>query len=1159
MLWMLSIATAAATPDASLPLEATSYTVDVTGPLAEVVIRQTFRNQAADFVDATYLFPLDHDAVVDGMVMRIGDRTVRSEILGRERARDVWTEAANNGQIAALTEQQRPNVFTQDVSNLPPGERIEVELRLVQPIDRADGAWELVLPLVVAPRFVRPGDGGGAAVLASYRVPAEADVAAPAAAGEEGRRVLADLDVVLHATAPIHHLASPSHQPQIALDGLDASVVLDDTPMTRDFVLQWRTDGDEPQLGVLKAGRHAMLMMEVPPVVPRADRAGRELIWVVDTSGSMGGDKIALAQRAMIGALDTMDARDSFVVLGFGDEVRQATDRPVPATPLNRQRGRAFVRSLKASGGTWMERALHAALAFPDDPHRRRMVVFLTDGQIGHDTELLRKIAESAGETTFVALGIGSAPNQYLLDEMARLGGGVSAYAEGPDDLLRLVETMERPVLTDFRIDWGDCEASLVSPAAVPTLRPGHPVHLLARIDGACTERVRVEALGDCRVTFELAPREVPHDRAVASTFARSQVADLERRAMRGEIADPSAEIEAVGLEYGIVTSQTSRVAVDSLVVDPSGGARPVRVPLDLPDGEPIVASAEEIAVMSTATGRVMTKEFVQRIPAGRTYQNAVTTAPGVTGGGSGNPNMAGSASNENTYLLDGANITDPVTGTFSLNYDSGAWRRSGLDPLALARLPEHGAGPAGFQLQREPSNRSEVTAEARGAGFSGDPTAAALGSGSVAGPVVPDRLWVDLEAGGRQASLDGTSTLTGRTVGRLDSAPANGHRLRAGAAAAAGAVRADGRSVAFGSVGADGAWTWSRGSSGLKLDGGWARRTLADAARDRFGVDGTYRLALGHHTVAVGGGGSRVAWAGAGAPSLRQDAVSGFVQDVWDVTGGLKVSGGLRVDALTAPGLVMASPRLLASLDPGQDGRTKLAAGYSVYRDTSRVLPAALTDVRMPRESELLLLGEHALTRGLRLSLAGAWSRQRLAFQVDPALSLLPADRAEGVERDVATVTTGLTARVATLQLAAAWRFRPQLGAAPPDLLADEAAPFVPGFLDAYRAHAVDVDLRWETPWSLVLASHGGWAAAVSGGDGAWWLAPRLTVGGSVEHWLGLRAGALALTASVTVSSNDPAASVLPLEAYTLGLGAVPSIGDQPPIRGELGLKLHY
>lgn len=562
-----------------LPLKTQRFEVDVAGPLADVVLVQTFVNDRDEWLEATYVFPLPEDAAVDGMTMRVADREIVGLVKERGEARADYERAKEEGRSAALTEQERPNLFTQRVANLPPGERIEVELHLVVPLERVDGVWQLDLPLVAPPRFV-PGHVEDAAA-----------VTPPLSRDDTGLRV--DVEVALETGMPLARIESPSHpETKVLVDETGAAVLAEDLPATRDFSLRWVVDAPEPRAAAMVSGEHLLLTFEPPEAPAREDVVPREIVWVVDTSCSMSGEPLDLAKRAMESAFAGMDARDSFLVLDFNDTVSTLAPAPIPASPDNVAKGWAYVDAFEGHGGTDMLSGILAALRLPRDPARERYVCFLTDGYIGNETDILAAVEDELGDARLFSFGLGSSVNRYLLEEMAALGRGKVSYTGLEEDpgatVDAFLDTVAQPVLADIAVEWGDWEVEEVYPERTPDLFAGQPMRRMARVtkagttpivvtgrlgDGAFRQEVAVEAVGDAET------------HALASTWARAKVADLEREQLWGEVAEVKTEILATALKHRLMTRYTSFVAVDRRVRNTTGDVRTVDVPANTPDG----------------------------------------------------------------------------------------------------------------------------------------------------------------------------------------------------------------------------------------------------------------------------------------------------------------------------------------------------------------------------------------------------------------------------------------------------------------------------------------------------------------------------------------------------------------------------------------------
>ena len=326
-------------PKAVCPLKHTSARVGISGFLSRVVVTQEFENPFDEKIEAVYTFPLPQNAAVDDMTMIVGDRTVRGKILRREEAEAVYEAAKTNGQTASLLNQERPNIFTQSVANILPGEQIKITISYVETLKYEDGAYEFVFPMVVGPRYV-PGSAAGAPVSAQLsnkgngfapntdRVPDGSRITPQPV--PEGMRVGHDisLDVTLDAGVPIDALSSKTHEVSVERpDDHRARVTLKDQAAipNKDFILRYDVAGKKIEDALLlhtsDKGGYFTLILQPPLRVTAEDVTPKELVFVLDTSGSMSGFPIEKAKETMKLALDNLYPSDTFNLITFsGDE-----------------------------------------------------------------------------------------------------------------------------------------------------------------------------------------------------------------------------------------------------------------------------------------------------------------------------------------------------------------------------------------------------------------------------------------------------------------------------------------------------------------------------------------------------------------------------------------------------------------------------------------------------------------------------------------------------------------------------------------------------------------------------------------------------------------------------------------------------------------------
>ncbi len=582
---------------ASAPVLATEIAIDVTGMIARTRVTQRFRNPGDEWVDATYTFPLPDDAAVDHLTMRIGNRIVEGRIEERDAARRTFEQARQRGNRATLVEQHRANVFTTELTNIGPGDTIEVAIELQHLVRYGDGELRLRFPTVVAPRYF-PGDDEPASPACSDPPFAEPWTAAPAAA-EPVNPI--ELQLRIDPGMPLQTIYSPTHLIESRAIGGDSYEIALASPdfADRDFVLAWRPEaGEAPRFAIFQeAGddAHYSLLMMLPPQAGAsapASRSQREIVFVIDTSGSMAGPALDDARTALLLGLDRLQPRDHFDVIEFSDRADSLFDASVAASPDAVDRARRFVDGLSANGGTNIVDALHLALSPQATPDRVRQVVFITDGAVGNEAEIFGEIADAIGASRLFTVGIGSAPNAYFLRKAAHFGRGTHTYISNIGEISGRMESLfrklEAPVMVDIEVEWNGAAQSAARPDPIPDLYLGEPLVVVAKLTNPA-DAITVwghDGLSDWTVV-EVAPAApAGTDRGIGRLWARREIgALLDDLALGADRVQVRAEVVELALEHQLVTPFTSLVAVDPMISAPPGGGTRHAVAVNRPAG----------------------------------------------------------------------------------------------------------------------------------------------------------------------------------------------------------------------------------------------------------------------------------------------------------------------------------------------------------------------------------------------------------------------------------------------------------------------------------------------------------------------------------------------------------------------------------------------
>ncbi|MEZ4470510.1 MAG: VIT domain-containing protein [bacterium] len=560
-----------------LPLRGAYLAADACAGRCRVVLTQRFANPYAEPLEVTYQVPLPADGAVSGYAFTIGERKVEGRVERLADARATFAEAILSGRTAALLEQDRASLFTQKVGNIPPGEEVIVELTVDQPLAWRDGGWEWRFPTVVAPRYL--GDA----------TPDAARVAVPVADGEITARVGLCLSIRDARTGAVR---SPSHA---VTDG--DTVVLDgpDARLDRDVVVRWPVAAPVPGV-VLDRGRRAGdalaygALTVVPPTVAQTP-VPRDLIVLLDTSGSMGGTPLAQAKLVVSALIEGLEVTDRLELMEFSNQARSWSRGAVAATPGHKADALRWVANLRASGGTEMRTGILAALQ-PLRAEAQRQVILLTDGLIGFEQEVVAAIRDTLPSGARVhTVGIGSGVNRALTGPAARAGAGLEIIvAPGEDPAPAAAALLARttsPQVVDLTL--GGSALRGQAPRRLPDLFAGSPARLAVALDphgGELIVRGRTaHGTWEQRIGVPPTPGGTGQP-AVVALFGREEVEDLELHRAAGGPTSLDADIEARGLAFGIATRLTAFVAVTTeATVDATAPTRQEQMPHLLAQG----------------------------------------------------------------------------------------------------------------------------------------------------------------------------------------------------------------------------------------------------------------------------------------------------------------------------------------------------------------------------------------------------------------------------------------------------------------------------------------------------------------------------------------------------------------------------------------------
>ncbi len=678
-------------PAGECPLKHTEVKAQVSGFLSRVTVTQDFENKFADKIEAVYTFPLPDAAAVDDLTMIIGERVIKGKIMRREEAKAAYAAAKQVGKIASLLDQERPNIFTQQVANIMPGQSIRIVISYVETLKYENGSYEWSFPMVVGPRYIPATTDPDQQDDASRISPPSA--AAGVRAGHD-----ISLEIDLDAGVPIVAVNSETHETVVQQLNEKRSVVrLKDhaTIPNKDFILTYRVAGDTINDAVLthrsERGGFFTLILQPPQRVTAEDVMPKELVFVLDTSGSMDGFPLEKAKETMSLALKNLYPHDTFNLITFAGDTHILFSEPVPATPENLNKAKKFLSSRKSDGGTEMMQAVTAALEPSDSQGHVRIACFLTDGEVGNDDEILAQVQKYKNTRVF-AMGFGASPNRYLLNKMAEYGRGEVDYVTGAGDTSavakRFNDRIRNPLLTDISIDWSNLPVTEVYPKRIPDLFGVKPVILSGRYSHGAKGKIRLsgklagqEFVRD--IPVELPEKENDHD-VLSTLWGRRRIDELMQEQLETYSDLPARkkkqeEIAEVGLNFKLMSRYTSFVAIDEVVFTGTEAPKKVEVPIEVPPGtipsgitETVIVSAGQVLQTQTGTvGTTITGRQIIELPIqGRSFSSLVTLSPGVV---SANSNSVveryqaqiavnGQPPTSNGFTVDGVNVNFGIT-----------------------------------------------------------------------------------------------------------------------------------------------------------------------------------------------------------------------------------------------------------------------------------------------------------------------------------------------------------------------------------------------------------------------------------------------------------------------------------------------------------------
>jgi Ca-activated chloride channel family protein len=577
-----------------LPLKETSADVNIAGVIADVRIRQVYKNEGKNVLEAIYIFPASTRAALYSMKMTIGEREIIAIIQEKQKARENYEQAREEGKTASLLEQMRPNVFQMNVANILPGDIIQVEMNYTELLIPESGVYEFVYPTVVGPRYSNTPVENATADEAWVENPYTT----------EGKDPFYSFDISVHVSTglPIQDIRSITHDMDIRYENQTSAALSlagdEKTGGNRDCIIQYRLAGNRIESGLLlyKGAKENffLAMIQPPKIVKPESIPPREYVFIVDVSGSMYGFPLDISKTLMRNLIVNLKPTDKFNILLFAGGSELFSEKSVEANGENINRALQFIDNQRGGGGTELLPALKRALSLQGTEDYSRSFIIATDGYVSVEKEAFDLIRETLGQANFFTFGIGSSVNRYLLEGMAHVGTGeafiITQQNEAAAKAEKFRKYIQTPVLTNIEIQFDNFNVYDVEPLTVPDVLAEKPVVIFGKWKGKPGGQIFLEGkngLGRYEKKIDVSNSK-PKDShsALKYLWARERIRILDDYSSLGIYSDEHAEkITQLGLNYNLLTNYTSFIAIDSEIRNENGNVTTVKQPLPLPDG----------------------------------------------------------------------------------------------------------------------------------------------------------------------------------------------------------------------------------------------------------------------------------------------------------------------------------------------------------------------------------------------------------------------------------------------------------------------------------------------------------------------------------------------------------------------------------------------
>ena len=552
----------------------------LTGLINHVVVKQTYQNENPFAVNARYVFPLPDESAVHAMTMRIGERVIKGQIDKKVEAEKKYHAAKKAGKQAALVRQQRANMFITNVANIGPGEQVVVELEYQEIIDYSGGTFAIRFPTTITPRYhaisgeVEQSNTERTAFNSApngWLSPVYSIQSAVQSHGDTPNSKFS-LNINIDVGLELVDINSKFHNVDIHNPAFGQYTVAlnEQNTINRDFVLEFKPLQKESAQAAFftqqfENGDRYGLAMLMPPGdhFVQTQRLPREMVFVVDTSGSMHGQSMEQAKKALFYALSLLDSDDSFNIIGFDNVVTPMSDKPLIASDFNLRRAERFIYSLEADGGTEIQGALNAVLDGSSFEGFVRQVVFLTDGSVSNEDALFKNIQRKLGDSRLFTVGIGSAPNSFFMRRAADIGKGsftfIGSKNEVQPKMQQLFDKLAHPAITNLALSDESGNSLDFWPSPLPDLYFGEPIMVAIKLDKT-NNVVLAGQTAQGPLSIKLSAQNSANAKGVDRLWARQKIKSLLLYNEQNEVKD---EVQSLALAHQLLSPFTAFIAIE--------------------------------------------------------------------------------------------------------------------------------------------------------------------------------------------------------------------------------------------------------------------------------------------------------------------------------------------------------------------------------------------------------------------------------------------------------------------------------------------------------------------------------------------------------------------------------------------------------------------